>query len=191
MSSTPSFSWACIDSRNSDSMAYKLYSLWSSSRSFLGPVCNICRHSSAPILPPAPLTKTILSRLFFSINAWSGITGSRPNKSSGSNSLISRTVIRPWAKSTKSGSERTCTWYWRRSAKISLRFARPIDGIANKMSVTPWVSIKRPISLGAYTIKPLIVLPWYCDPSSKYPAKKYWPDWRKAEAICMPECPAP
>jgi hypothetical protein len=50
---------ACRSSRSSRSISNRLSSAWSSRISALGPTREICRHSSAPIEPPAPVTSRL------------------------------------------------------------------------------------------------------------------------------------
>ena len=75
-----------------------------------GRSARICRHSSLPIEPPAPVTSTTLSRdVPLQQRAGRAAPASRPSRSSISSGLRSLTGTWPWARSSRPGRVRTST----------------------------------------------------------------------------------
>ncbi len=93
----------------------------------------ICRQSSEPIEPPAPVTMTTRSRMQASNSPGFGGTESRPKRSQTSTSRMSSTVAVPVTSCSNSGTVCTCTPNGSSSLKISRRRRRVNDGSASRM----------------------------------------------------------
>ena len=143
-------------------MAYKANSLSSTSSSFSGPTARIWRHSSLPIDPPAPVTKTTLLMLFLDSRRWLGLTGSRPSRSSTSKSRTSLRLTLPVAMSLKPGKVRTAILWDLSASRISLRRLGETEGKAKSTSV---IGASAKISAKSAGL-------WIGKPFSKWPCRR-------------------
>ncbi|MNQ97640.1 hypothetical protein D3C85_1132960 [compost metagenome] len=116
-------------------MLYRLNSLCSNRISEVGAWVRICRHSSEPIDPPAPVTITTLLPMQRWKSSGRGATASRPSRSAISTSWISSTLTRPLARSMKPGTLRTCSGKGSSAVSISRRRPRVAEGIASNTSL--------------------------------------------------------
>ena len=119
----------------------------------------ICRHSSEPIEPPAPVTSTHLPRMQEPNSFGCGGTGSRPAGRSTSTSHSSLICALPEIRSERFGRDCTCTPSGSSCVRISRRRRRVADGMASRMrsmrcSRTSFGSDSEP-----YTRMPLMLLP--------------------------------
>ena len=109
----------------------RLSSAWSSRISLRGATRAICRHSSAPIEPPAPVTITTWPSRYLPTRSSSTRTGSRPSTSSTRSSRTWRmTLPTPASSSNTVGSVRTGIPRARQAVTTRARTVPGAEGIA-------------------------------------------------------------
>ena len=115
---------------NHCSRVYSANSLCSSRISRAGPKRASCRHSSAPIDPPAPETSTVRPASMPLTLAVSISTVSRPSRSSISTGRIDVTATRPDSRSSTPGTVKTWAPAWIARSVARRRTSVEADGIA-------------------------------------------------------------
>ena len=122
---------SCNSSRSTSSSAA---SECSTSTSRAGPTRAIWRQSSAPIEPPAPVTKTTSSLRYEAMASMSTSTASRPRRSSTCTGRICDTLTRPEMSSCRPGTVFTGTRACRAASTTRSRSSPGAEGIAIKIS---------------------------------------------------------
>ena len=120
----------------------------------LGLFTIIWRHNSEPIDPPAPVTITVLPKIFFCNNSLFGKTGSRPSKSSIFTSLSSSIFALPCKISSISGIVLTLIFKGIRLSIIAFLSEREALGMASKITFILYFFTNFEISLGEKILFP-------------------------------------